>query len=464
MQHTELERLVLPEIRELLEVRDLATLRDVLADWEPADLAAIVADLDADDRTWVFRSLEEPAASHVFGHLDYEVQEELGESLPPYELSKILNGMAPDDRTAFLEQLPIEWKQRILSLLSPEERRVAESLLAYPEDSVGRLMTPDYLAVRERWTVERVLDFVRNYGKDSETLTVIYVADDHGRLVDDLRIREILLAPLRTDITALMDRQFISLRVDDPQELAVELFRKYDRTVLPVVTADDVLVGIVTIDDVLDVAEEQATREIQMFGGVEALDEPYDATPVLELVRKRGMWLILLFAGEMLTATAMTHFEHEIAMAPVLALFLPLIISSGGNSGSQAATLLVRALALGEVKLKQWGRVLGRELISGLLLGIVLGAIGFCRIALWSAFSDVYGPHWFLVACTVGVALVGIVLWGTISGAMLPFVLKKLGFDPATSSAPLVATMVDVTGLIIYFTVALFFLRGTLLK
>lgn len=463
MQSTELERLVLPEIRELLELRDLGTLREVLADWDPADLAALVADLHEDDQLWVFQLLDPAQVTTVFENLDTDIQEHLVQYLPGDELTRILNGMAPDDRTALLERLPVEWKMRLLSMLSPEERRISEALLAYPEESVGRLMTPDFVAVRERWTIERTLDYVRIYGKDSETLTMIYVTDDRGRLLDDLRIREILLAPPRAEISSLMNHQFIALKVDDPQEVAVEQFRRYGRTALPVVSGDNALVGIVTFDDVLAVAEEQATREIQKFGGVEALDEPYAATPLLELVRKRGMWLVLLFAGELLTATAMGHFEHEIAMAPVLALFLPLIISSGGNSGSQAATLLVRALALGEVKLKEWRHVFGRELISGLLLGLVLGAIGFARIALWSAFSDIYGPHWLLIACTVGVALIGVVMWGALSGAMLPFVLKKLGFDPASSSAPLVATMVDVTGLIIYFSVALLFLRGTLL-
>ena len=304
---------------------------------------------------------------------------------------------------------------------------------------------------------------MRTYGKDSETLNAVYVTDDRGRLIDDVRMREILLAPLRNEIESLMDRNFIALHVDDPQSKAVELFRRYDRTALPVVSGDDALVGIVTVDDILDVVEEEATREMQKFGGLEALDEPYAATPLLELVRKRGMWLILLFVGETFTAVAMQHYEHEIDLAPILALFLPLIISSGGNSGSQAATLLVRALALGEVKLKEWRQVLGRELLSGFLLGLVLGSIGFCRIALWHAMFGMYNPHWLPVAFTVGVSLIGVVMWGTLSGAMLPFLLKRLGFDPASSSAPLVATMVDVTGLIIYFSVAMLFLRGTLL-
>jgi magnesium transporter len=308
-----------------------------------------------------------------------------------------------------------------------------------------------------------VLDHVRAHGRDSETLNVIYVVNGNNRLIDDLRIREILLAPLHAVVSDLCDNRFVSLNASDDKKEAVKVFRQYDRTVLPVIDSHGRLVGIVTLDDVLDVAEEEATREIQKFGGLEALDEPYMSTPLLEMIRKRATWLVILFLGEMLTATAMGYFQHEISRAVVLALFVPLIISSGGNSGSQAATLIIRALALGEVKLRDWWRVMHREVLSGLLLGLILGTIGFLRIALWSAFSNLYGEHWMLVGLTVSCSLLGIVLWGTITGSMLPFLLKGLGIDPATSSAPFVATLVDVTGLIIYFSVALVILHGTLL-
>ncbi|MGZ3380594.1 MAG: magnesium transporter, partial [Isosphaeraceae bacterium] len=333
----------------------------------------------------------------------------------------------------------------------------------YGENSVGRLMTPDFVSVRKEWTLRHVLDHVRAHGRDSETLNVIYVVNGNNRLIDDLRIREILLAPLHAIVSDLCDNRFVSLNATDDKKEAVKVFRQYDRTVLPVIDSHGRLVGIVTLDDVLDVAEEQATREIQKFGGLEALDEPYMSTPLLEMIRKRATWLVILFVGEMLTATAMGYFEHEISRAVVLALFVPLIISSGGNSGSQAATLIIRALALGEVKLRDWWLVMGREVLSGLLLGLILGTIGFLRIALWSAFSSLYGEHWMLVGLTVSCSLLGIVLWGTITGSMLPFILKGLGIDPATSSAPFVATLVDVTGLIIYFSVALVILHGTLL-
>ena len=312
--------------------------------------------------------------------------------------------------------------------------------------------------------MREVLDYVREHGEDSETLNVIYVVDERGVLIDDIRIREILLAP--TDRTRQRPDEpgaSSALKATDDQEAAVAVFRQYDRTALPVTDTAGALIGIVTIDDVLDVAEAAATREIQRIGGSEALDEPYMDVAFGSMVRKRAGWLTALFLGEMLTATAMGFFEAEISKAVVLALFVPLIISSGGNSGSQAATLVIRALALGEVSLKDWWRVMRREILAGLALGAILGSIGFLRITIWSAFGNMYGPHWLLIATTVSISLVGVVLWGTLSGSLLPFLMRRLGFDPAASSAPFVATLVDVTGLVIYFSVGMVVLRGTLL-
>lgn len=371
--------------------------------------------------------------------------------------------MAPDDRTSLFEELPAAVTKKMIALLSTEERAIAIELLGYPQLSIGRLMTPNFIEVHQEWSVKKVLDHVREHGEDSETLNVIYVVDQDGKLIDDIRIREFLLAPTTRLVSDMMDYRFVSLQASDPQEQAVKLFKQEDRKALPVIDSSGLLLGIVTIDDVLVVQEEAATKEIQRVGGSESLDEPYMQIALLRMVKKRGGWLIILFLGEMLTATAMGFFEGEIAKAVVLALFVPLIISSGGNSGSQATTLIIRALALGEVKLKDWWRVLRREVIVGLLLGAVLGVIGFLRIGIWSAFSSIYGPHWMLVGFTVGFSLVGIVMWGSIAGSMLPFLLRRVGFDPATASAPFVATLVDVTGLVIYFTMAMLFLHGTLL-
>jgi magnesium transporter len=458
-----LGKLVLPEIRELIEAGDEPTLTEVVNRWLPADLAELVGVLAAGERIRIFRLLQPGRAAETFEYLDLSAQSEILDALSDVESAEILNAMAPDDRTALLAELPRDQSERLIELLNPEQRAVARRLLDYREGSVGRLMTPDYVVVRREWTMRHVLDHVRTHGRDSETLNVIYIVDDQNKLIDDLRIREVLVAPLHTRVSDVMDGQCVNLRVTDDAQTAVQVFRKYDRSVLPVVDPHGRLAGIVTLDDVLDVAEEQATQELQRFGGLEALDDPYLSTSLPAMVRKRASWLVILFVGEMFTATAMAHFEAEIARAVVLALFVPLIISSGGNSGSQAATLIIRALALGEVRLRDWWRVLLREIPTGLMLGAILGSIGFLRIAVWSAVSGIYGKHWILLGLTVSGALLGVVIWGTLTGSMLPFLLKRLGFDPATSSAPFVATLVDVTGLIIYFTVAMVVLRGTVL-
>lgn len=460
---TMLEKLLLPEIRELIENKELDTLCEALNRWLPADIADLIDDLTPEEEIVAFECLKPKLAAETFSYLDRQTQEKLTQVLPEPELARILNELAPDDRTALLEGLSSDEVERLLTLLTPENQRIARSLLSYGHGTVGRLMTPDFIGVREEWTIDQVLEHIRKVGKDSETLNAVYVTDEHHHLVDDIRLREVLLAAPTSIIRDLMNRQFVSLLVTDSETDAVEQFRKYDRTVLPVIDRRGVLLGVVTVDDVLDVAEEAATREIQRLGGSEALDEPYIATPLLQLIRKRAFWLVVLFLGELLTASAMAAFEFQIEKAVVLALFVPLIISSGGNSGSQAAMLIVRALAVGEVKLLDWRQVMRREILSGLILGLVLGIIGFLRIALWSLFTDMYGPYWALVGLTVAISLVGIVLWGTLSGSMLPFLIKWCGLDPATSSAPFVATLVDVTGVVIYFTVAMFLLRGTLL-
>ena len=458
-----LGKLALPEIRELIESEDDDTLREVVNRWLSADLADLVIALPKAEQVHILRMLSNKLAAEAFAYLDIDTQQDVLTTLSETESGSILNAMAPDDRTALLAELEPEHADRLIELLDPDQKAIARVLLDYREDSVGRLMTPDYVVVRREWTMRHVLDHIRAHGRDSETLNVIYIVDDQNRLIDDLRIREILLAPLHTHVADLMDNEYVALNVTDDKKKAVGVFRKYDRTALPVVDTLGRLAGIVTLDDVIDIAEESATREIQKFGGLEALDEPYMSTSLPAMVRKRATWLVILFVGEMFTATAMGFFEKQIERAVVLALFVPLIISSGGNSGSQAATLIIRALALGEVRLADWWRVLRREVLAGLLLGTILASIGFIRIAAWSAVSHMYGPHWFLVALTVSLSLVGIVLWGTLTGSMLPFLLRSLGFDPATSSAPFVATLVDVTGLIIYFTVAIVLLRGTLL-
>jgi len=442
---------------------DLPKLRNELTRWRPQELAEALAGLAKEDQVIAFRILPRRVASAVFEYMPANVQADLVKAMGQEDVAALLNQMSPDDRTLLLSEVPANVTKHLLALLTPEERAEAVTLLGYAPGTVGRLMTPHYIAVKQDWTVQQVLDYVREHGQDSETLNVIYVVDEAGVLIDDIRIREFLVVPLTKRVFDLMDRRYVTLKATDTQQSAVEVFRREDRTALPVTDTGGVLIGIVTIDDVLDVAEERATREFQMVGGSEALDEPYLQISPVRMVRKRAGWLVFLFLGEMLTATAMGFFEKEIARAVVLALFVPLIISSGGNSGSQASTLVIRALAIGELRLADVWRVIRRELFSGLALGCILGAIGFLRISVWSAFSTIYGPHWLLVALTVAFALVGVVLWGSLVGSILPFVLRRAGFDPATSSAPFVATLVDVTGLVIYFSVGFVVLRGTLL-
>jgi len=403
-------------------------------------------------------------AASVFKILELSNQKSIIWQLPPHKTAALLNELPPDDRTDFLEELPSNVVRELIKLLNAEERKIALSLLGYPENSVGRLMTPDYVYVYENNTVAEVLETIRRKGKDSETIDVIYVINKEGELLDDIRIREFLLASPEKKVRELMDDRVIALNAYDDQEKANEVFKMNNRVALPVVSKSNKLLGIVTIDDILWVASEEFSEDMQKMGGTEALDEPYLEMPILRLFKKRIVWLVVLFLGEMLTATAMAYFEDEIAKAVVLALFVPLIISSGGNTGSQASTLIIQAMAVGEITISDWWRVIRREIVSGLLLGLVLGVIGFLRIAIWHSISPtLYGEHWMSIAFTVGIALVGVVLWGTISGSMLPILLKKLGADPAVSSAPFVATLVDVTGLVIYFSVAFLILSGKLL-
>ena len=453
----------IPSAARIIRDRDFIALHEMVKHWPPPRAAAFIQGLPVDEQVIFFRMLPRELATDVFEYLPVDAQESLLKAMGHEEVARILNEMAPDDRTALLDELPAAATKQLLALLTPEERAVAVALLGYPEGSIGRLMTPDYVRSRPDWTIEHVLDHIRRYGSDSETLSIVYVIDEGERLIGEIGIRRILLSPLMARVSEVMDHHVIALKAADPQESAVPVFQREGRVALPVTDSDGVLIGIVTVDDVLDVAQREATNTLQRFGGVEALNEPYLELSLSRMVRKRAGWLVVLFLGEMLTATAMGFFEREIERAVVLALFVPLIISSGGNSGSQAATLVIRALAVGQVRLRQWWRVLSGELATGLALGSILGAIGFGRIALWSAFSALYGEHWLLVAITVGIALIGVVLWGTLAGSMLPFVLRRLGFDPAVSSAPFVATLVDVTGLVIYFSVAAVILRGTLL-
>jgi len=441
------------QFKEVIQSEDVLHIREFLNNQNISDVADLIYEFP-DYESQIIGHLSIHRASSTFKILDVPTQKRIIQDLPAFKTAELLNDLSADDRTSFLEELPSEVVKELIKTLDPEERKITLSLLGYPEGSVGRLMTPDYIAVQMDWTVREVIDHIREVGRDSETIDVIYVVDDKGVFIDDVRIREIILAHPEKEIKDVIDYRYIALNVNDDQEMASEAFKMNNRVALPVLDNSNILLGIVTIDDVLWITQEESAEDITKIGGTEALDEPYLEIPLLKLFKKRVVWLVVLFLSEMLTATAMGYFEDEIAKYVVLALFVPLIISSGGNSGSQASTLIIQAMALGEITVTDWWRVIRRELLSGMLLGIVLGVIGFTRVVIWNQIFHTYGEHTFLVGSTVGLSLIGVVLWGTIAGSMLPIILKKFGADPATSSAPFVATLVDVTGLVIYFSVA----------
>lgn len=451
------------QFERLVQKEDTLEIREFLNDQNISDVADLINEYPEYEARIVANMAIHRAAS-VFKILDIAQQKDIVKELPSAKTAELLNELPADDRTDFLEELPKAAIRDLIKLLDPEERKITLSLLGYPEDSVGRLMTPDYVYVYLQNTMAEVFETIRKYARNSETIDVIYVIDENGQLIDDVRIRDIILASPDKKIEDVIDGRVVSLEVNDDQENASQVFKMNNRVALPVVDENNILLGIVTIDDMLWVANEEFSEDMQKMGGTEALNEPYLDIPLLKLFRKRVGWLIILFIGELLTATAMGYFEDEIAKALILALFVPLIISSGGNSGSQASTLIIQAMAVGEIYISDWWRVLKREIISGILLGTVLGILGFFRVAIWhSIIPNVYGPHWAMIGATVGFSLIGVVLWGTLTGSMLPILLKKLGADPAVSSAPFVATLVDVTGLIIYFSFAYLFLQGLLL-
>jgi magnesium transporter len=455
---------LLPEIRELIEQRNFSALQRLFNDWLPVDLAELISDLPENEQAVLYRLLPKDLATETFEYLDFDAQQNLLTALTKKHVTHLLNSMSADDRTALLEELPGTVVQELLKLLSFKEFKIAKTLLAYAEGSVGRLMSPDYLSVKKDWDINQVLDYIRTFGHESETLNVIYVVDDNGKLKGELLARTLLLSTPEKKVSEIIaEEKIITLTASQDQADALEAFKRYDSVALPVVDSNGYLIGVVTVDDMLDVAEEEETEDIQKFGGIEALEEPYIDLPIPQLIKKRAVWLVILFVGEMLTASAMAFFQDEMAKAIVLATFIPLIMSSGGNSGSQAASLIIRSLSLGEITIKDWWKVMRRELASGLALGCILGAIGVFRVIIWASVLGHFNTQWLYISFTIGLSLVGIVLFGTLTGSMLPLLLKRLGLDPAVSSAPFVATLVDVTGIVIYFSVASLLLGGILL-
>ncbi len=458
-----LGNLLKPEFDALIAAKDWNALRDAFSDMDPADMAEVIEDLPADESGIIFRLLPRDTAALVFEYLPPHQQSEIVVTLGREQLKNLLDEMAPDDRTRLLEELPAEVTKRLLTSLSPEELKVARNLLGYPEKSAGRYMTPEYLTIPGNLTAGDALAYVRSHGQGRETLHVLYIVDEKGRLLDDVRLASLVLSDPNTRVTDIHDRQLVSIPATADREVFISMFEKYDRVALPVTDSQGVLVGIITVDDVLDAAEEEATEDIQRIGGMEALEAPYMDIGIAGMLRKRVGWLTVLFVGQMFTATAMDHYQDAIAKAVFLSAFVPLIISSGGNSGSQATSLIIRALAVRDVELKDWWKVAVREAASGVALGLFLGLLGLLRILMWPRAADVYGTHFAWVGLAVGMSVVGVVMFGTLCGSMLPFLLRRLGLDPATASAPFVATLVDVTGVVIYFTVVTSILTGRVL-
>ncbi len=445
---------------------------------DPAEFAEVVATMQPADVAEALRALRPAAAARVIAALPFDLavlvldapelenRLEIVRLLDPATFAPLVGAMSADQQAELFREMPEEERARRLPGLHPKAQEALQLVLRYPPESAGGIMTTEFLSVPATWTVEETLQLIRRVGGAKETVYAVYVVDaDGGRLRHVVSLRELILSDRTRRVADVgSSRKPLTVTPRTDREDVARLISKYDLLAVPVVDTHGRILGIVTVDDVIDALVAETTEDVQKFGGMEALDEPYMEISLARMLRKRAGWLAALFIGEMLTATAMGYFEHEIARAVVLALFVPLIISSGGNSGSQATSLIIRAMALGEVRPRDWWRVAVRELPSGLCLGLFLGAIGACRILLWQRLGWYdYGTHYLLVAMTVSIALVGVVTFGSLAGSMLPFVLRRLGFDPASASAPFVATLVDVTGLVIYFSVGLVILRGTLL-
>jgi magnesium transporter len=453
---------LLEQFESIIQTEDKLQIREFLDDQNISDVAQLIEEFP-DYESQIIANMSVHRAASVFKILDLSFQKRIIHELPANTTATLLNELRADDRTDFLEELPSNVVRELIKLLDPDERKITLSLLGYPENSIGRLMTPDYVYVYPWNTIEEVFTTIRKYGKDSETINVIYVINEKGELLDDIRIREFILNPPNKKVEELMDERFVSLHPEDDQETASEVFKMNNRVALPVVSRSNKLLGIVTIDDMLWVAEEEFTEDMQKMGGTAALEEPYLDVPIFKLYKKRIFWLIILFVGETLTIAAMANFQKTLEQVLVLSTFIPLIISSGGNSGSQAATLIIQALALGEIRVQDWWRIARREIVSGLMMGLTLGVVGFLIIFGGHQIFGLFGEHFIRIGFAIGTAIIGVVLWGTMMGSMLPLLLKRLGADPATSSTPFIATLVDVTGLLIYFGTAFLLLKGVLL-
>jgi len=438
-------RLILPEIQGLIEEKKWGDLKRVLHEIPVPDLAELLLNLDKKERGILFRMLPKPLSSEVFSYFDSSHKDALLKEMTNGEARHLLADLSPDDRAQFFEELPGQATQMLLDLLSPEDRKETLTLLGYPEESVGRFMTPDYVAVRAEWTIEQALEHIRNKGKDSETIDVIYVVDPLGKLIDDLDLSRLILAKPSDSIEQIMDHAFVSIMAYDDREKAVQLTQRYDLYVLPVIDSDGILVGIVTVDDVMDVAQEEATEDFQKVAAVAPLKTSYRESGIWTLYRKRIGWLVALVLVSLASSGVIAAYEETLASAIALAFFIPFLIGSGGNTGSQSATLIVRAMATGDVKVGEWLWAVGREIGVGMLLGLTMGSCAWILGLFRGGFE---------IGIVVGLAMASIVVVANMVGVALPFLLSRFRLDPAVASSPLITSIVDVVGLIIYFSIA----------
>ena len=435
------------ELVEFISKKKWTALKERLVDVPAPVIPEVLFIAEKHDRVLIFRSLTRQKSAEVFSILEPEQQDSLLRDLTDVETRQLLSNLPPDDRTALLEELPAPMTRQLFGLLSTEDLQEARQLLGYPEESVGRLMTPDYVAVYPDWTVAKALDHIRSKGKDSETINVVYVVDSTGKLLDDIRLRRIILSDPDKKIEELMDKSFASLSAFEDREKAVKMMQDYDLLALPVIDSDGELIGIVTFDDVMDVAEEEATEDIQKSASVAPLKMSYHRAGIFNLYNKRAGWLIILVLLNLVSAGVIAAFEEQLAQTIVLLFFIPILIGTGGNAGAQAATLVIRALVTGDIKLDQWVQTIGKEILVGLLLGVTLGLLGGCLGLLRGDFN-------WSISLVVGLSMLSIVIVGNLVGMTLPFILAKVKIDPAVASGPLITTIADATGLLIYFSIA----------
>ncbi len=438
--------LVLPDIRELIRQKSWKELKAVLSDLAPQDIAELFNALEDKEVVVAFRLVPKDKASDVFAEIDPALQEFILRHIADKEIKELIQELPPDDRTALFEDLPGRLTQKILNLLPAEERKEALQLLGYPEDSVGRLMTPDYIAVKKEWSIEKALQHIRQYGRDAETIDMIFVVDNRWKLLDDIPIRRFILARADQTVADIMDNEFVAIHANEDQEVAFRMIKKYNLNVLPVIDNEGTLLGIVTVDDILDVSEEETTEDFQKISAIEPIEESYSAVSAPLLYKKRIGWLMILLVTDFLSSSIIAHFENAIQAVIALAFFIPVLIDSGGNIAAQSSTLIIRALATGELSVKKWFAVVKKELLVGIMIGLTLGIVLYVRGFFWRG-----GPT---VGMVVGMSMVGITIWSNLLGSLLPIGLTKLKLDPAVISSPLLTTVVDSTGLIIYFTLA----------